>query len=367
MLTGRAYYMPISAEGQVIEKQIVSVRVTRERDESEVEDPVPEAPELRVVYTLTNPYAHPVPVPIQSGLTILYQYAKSARGQQKPELHVVPSTVTDQSHGEILYLADDAATAAGTAAVQRYHLGTGVPNYRHALAVSRTLVPGATLTIEAHAQIPERVERMILVDTMVGPDRPYGIYPQLLDEEKNPDQTPPPIRLYEGALFQDDPPHVQLPRRIGDERARRGPRLPRWLTAERYSQLRTVFGNAARQRVVAVSVIATILSTSMLVRYAILGQTIPIVVEGVRIALIGAFAGLLVRGVRAARWILAGILGASGLFSMGQMLSLVVRGTLEPAFLLTELTLIPMLYLLCSGVIAISPAIRSLTRQERNE
>jgi hypothetical protein len=360
--------------GQVVEKRILSVEVVRggAPGEFEVEE-TDEAgrPELAVVYELTNPYRFPVPVPIQSGLSVLYQYGSRGESGRKPELHVVPSTVTDHSHGELVYLADDGATAAGTAAVQRYHLGTGVPNYRHALAVNRTLVPGASLTIEARAPIPDRVERLILVDAMAGPDRPYGLYPQLLDDEKKPEQSPPPIRLYEGALFEADPPriHIRPPepgRPSRRQRQKREDRLPRWLTPERYAQLQTVLGNAGRLQILAIAIAAGVLALSMLARYAIVGHRIGMFVEAGRVIAFGLLAAGLLGGIRAARWLFAGALAFSGLFALANVLSLLLRGALDPRLLLTELTLIPILYLVGSAVIALSPAVRAVARPDQD-
>ena len=361
---GSAYFTPISPLGHVVEKRVLAVDVEKDRSESEE----PSLSELRVVYELTNPYAYPVPVPIQSGLALLYQFGDRGDRGRKPELHVVPSTVTDQSHGELLYVADDTAGAVGTAAVQRLHVGTGVPNYRHALAVNRTLVPGSTLRIEARASVPDGVNRMILVDAMVGPDRPYGLYPQLLDDEAEENQIPPAIRVYDGAEFDEEQPRVRLPDvapagGLGTGPAERGGFLPRWISRERFDQLRRALSNQGMRQLLFCAATGVLLSSSMLARYAIAGNQQPVMVEAGRIVAIIVLSLLLGGGLRGSRWVLGAAYLLSGLFSLVQVLSLVLDGAIDPVFLLTEVTVIPILYVMCSAIILLSPAVRALTQR----
>ncbi|MFW6292446.1 MAG: hypothetical protein ACOC7V_08980 [Spirochaetota bacterium] len=346
----RWYYTPISVDGQVVRKHVDSILVSREEARATV----------TVTYTLTNPYDHPVAVPIQSGLTMLYQYAQSDDDPKEPELHVVPATVTRHGNGELLYVAEGSGAVLGTTAIQRQHLGTGIPNYRHPVAVNVTLVPGDSVELEARASLPARVQRMILVDAMVGPGQPYGIYPQLVERPDHEVQTPPPLRVYEGASFRDDPPHVRMPAPAGDsgERARR---LPRWVDPVRFARLQATLRQHGKLWSYAVGGSAILLAASLLLRSALANVPNRIVVDAVRLAL---FAGLtvgLVRRSTLARVSLAAALAVSGVLDLVPLVHAVIVGALPPAALLTGYTLIPLLFLGGATLLLALPPVRAYT------
>ena len=358
MLRGEgSYYTPISADGQVVEKRVESIEVTRDSP----------GPAIVVRYSLTNPYDHTVSVPIQSGLTMLYQYAQSDDDLRDPELHVVPATVSSSS-GEVIYVADEPLGAFGATAIQRQHLGTGVPNYRHPVAVNVTLVPGDSVLIEARAEVPEKVRRMILVDAMVGPDRPYGIYPQLLEPSSNTDRVPPPLRIYPGASFHSDPPHVQMPQPdLEERRTARSPaaRLPRWISPERYARLQQALRHDGRLWSLSIGLSAILLSLSMLFRSAGTDLTRSLV-HGAQGLVFAALTVGLLRRMRVARIALAVLLGVTGVAAAVEVVAAVLAaatlaGDAQIGALLTESTLIPILYLSGAAILVRSPAIRAYT------
>ncbi len=353
MLRGEgSYYTPISADGQVVEKRVESIEVTRD----------PPGPAVIVRYSLTNPYDHTVSVPIQSGLTMIYQYAQSDDDLRDPELHVVPATVSS-SGGEVIYVADEPGGVFGATAIQRQHLGTGVPNYRHPVSVNVTLVPGDSVVIEARAQVPDKVRRMILVDAMVGPDRPYGIYPQLLEPSLSTDHVPPPLRIYQGASFHPDPPHVQMPLPDPEERrTAQSPavRLPRWISPERYARLQQALRHDGRLWSLSIGLSAILLSLSMLVRST--GTDIAsLLVYGVlSLVLVLLTAGLL-RRMRIARLAMAVVLSVTGIGTLAEVVAAVLAGQADVSVLLTEAAFIPILYLSGVAMLLRSPAIRAYT------
>ena len=350
MLRGEgSYYTPISIDGQVVEKRVESIEVSHESP----------GPTVAVQYTLTNPYDHPVSVPIQSGLTMLYQYSHGGDGQRDPELHVVPATVSHSS-GEILYSADEPIDIFGVTAIQRQHLGTGIPNYHHPVAVNVTLVPGDSVMIEAMARVPERVERIILVDTMAGPDRPYGIYPQLIEHPSSSDQVPPALRIYEGASFTSDPPSVRMPPPPRQEPDPAG-RLPRWIAPERYAWLQAVLRQTGRSWSYAVGAASIVLSLSMMLRSLPAGTADLLVVDTARVALAGILTVGLAHGSRVARYAMALLLAASGVWGLAQVGIPVATGALEANAILTESAMIPILFLIGAGFLLGSPSIRAFT------
>ncbi len=369
---GHPYFTPISPAGQVVQKRILSIDVKREQDD----DATNGASELCVVYEIANPYKHPVSVTIQSGLALLYQFGAGTKEKKKPELHVVPSTVTDRSKGEILYVADETANAVGTAGVQRIHVGTGIPNYGNAIAVNRTLVPGSSLKVEARTAVPTGVERMILVDAMVDSDRPYGLYPQLLDSEDEATAVPPPIRVYKGANFDANTQRIRLAgleslaridgrrgQRSEPDSSSRAKRLYDYLTKIR----RRVANRGVRQLLLCTAT-GVLLATSMFARYALAGLNQAMIVEAGRIAAIVVLALLTAAGVRGARITLAVAFLLSGLFALIQVVTLVIQGSVGSSILLTEATAIPTLYVLCSAIVTLSAPIRSLqTKKQRAE
>ncbi len=350
MLRGEgSYYTPISVDGQVVEKRVESIEVSHEQPGAIVV----------VQYSLSNPYDHPVSVPIQSGLTMLYQFTQIEDGQRDPELHVVPATVS-HSNGEILYSADEPIDIYGATAIQRQHLGTGIPNYRHPVAASVTLVPGDSVTIEATARLPERVERMILVDVMAGPDRPYGIYPQLIEHPSSRNRVPPALRVYEGASFNTNPPSVHMPPTPQQEASGAG-RLPRWIAPERFARLQTALRHSGRLWICAVGIGAVALSLSMVLQSLLAGATDHLVVDGARFALAGILTVGLAHGSRIARYAMTVLLAASGIWGLFQVGTLIATGALPANSLLTEAAMIPILLLTGAWLLARSPAIRAFT------
>ena len=350
MLRGEgSYYTPISVDGQVVEKRVESIEVSHE----------PPGATVAVHYTLTNPYDHPVSVPIQSGLTMLYQFSFGEDGQRDPELHVVPATVS-HSNGEILYSADEPIDIFGATAIQRQHLGTGIPNYRHPVAVNVTLVPGDSVTIEAMARVPDRVERMILVDVMAGPDRPYGIYPQLIEHPSSRNRVPPALRIYEGASFSNDPPSVHMPPPSHYEPDRTD-RLPQWIAPERFARFQAVLRQTGRLWSCAVGTGSIVLLLSMILRSLIAGTTEYLVIDTVRVALAGILTIGLAHGSRVARFAMALLLAASGMWGLLRVGIPVATGALQVDAILTEAAMIPILFLTGAGILLGSPSIRAFT------
>ncbi len=343
-----SYYTPISADGQVVEKRVESIEVMRDAP----------GPQIIVRYTLTNPYDHTVSVPIQSGLTLLYQYSQSDDDLRDPELHVVPATVSS-SGGEVIYVADEPGGVFGATAIQRQHLGTGVPNYRYPIAANVTLVPGDSVLIEARAGVPDRVRRMILVDAMVGPDRPYGIYPQLLESDSSTSRVPPPLRIYPGASFHPDPPHVQMP--LPDRAERRTPRLPRWISPERYARLQQALRHDGRLWSLSVGLSAVLLSLSLVIRTAGGGVTSSLVTHTVQLIVFALLTVGLMRRVQAARIAMALVLSVAGIAALTQVAVAIASAAAPPGLLLTEATLIPILYLSGAGILVRSAAVRAFT------
>ena len=346
----RSYYTPISADGQVVEKRVDSIEVSRDDD----------TPLVAVSYTLSNPYTHPVTVPIQSGLTMLYQYSQTDDDPRDPELHVVPATVTRHSNGELLYVANESDAVFGTTVIQRRHLGTGIPNYRHPVAVRITLVPGDSVELEARATIPARVQRMILVDAMVGPDQPYGIYPQLLQHPTNEDRVPPPLRLYQGASFRNDPPHVEMPPRNRRQHPR-AIRLPRWLSPDRFEQLQRALQQTGRLWSYAIGIAAVLLSLSVAVRMILSGLTTAAVAEGARAAGFALLAAGTIRRHRMARHAFVGALAVSALEGLARLAIAIVREIVTARSLLTEAAFIPILYLAGAALLLWLPSGRAHT------
>ena len=364
MLRGAgSYYTPISTDGQVVEKHVDSIQVSREET----------SPRIVVSYTLTNPYDHPVVVPIQSGLTLLYEYQdREADGdgdgneeessERKPELHVVPATVTRHEDDEVLYVADEPSAVFGTTAIQRQHLGTGIPNYRHPVAISITLVPGDSIELQATAHLPPQVARMILVDTMVGPEQPYGLYPQLLEHPSSEGRIPPPLRVYKGASFQTDPPYVKLP--ANDEPAQRQKPLPRWLNPRRFARLQEVLRHSGRMWSYAVTIGAVLLSASLVLRLVLAGLPERITVDAVRTVAFALLGAGTVAGSRTSRIMFVLALAASGLVGLVRVVVAVTAGSLEASILLTGATSIPILYLVGAAILLVSPAVRAHTTKQ---
>jgi len=351
MLRGEGwYYTPISVDGQVVRKHVESILVSRED----------ERPSVTVTYTLTNPYDHPVTVPIQSGLTMLYQYAQSDDDPKDPELHVVPATVTRHGNGELLYVAEGSGSVLGTAAIQRRHLGTGIPNYRHPVAVNVTLVPGDSVELEASASLPVRVQRMILVDAMVGPEQPYGIYPQLVERTDNETPNPPPLRVYEGASFRENPPHVRMPAPTEDSGARTR-RLPRWVDPVRFARLQAALRQHGKLWSYAIGGGAIFLAGSLLLRSILADLPERIVLDTVRLVLFTGLTALLIRRSIVARVAFAAALGISGLLDLLPLALAVITGDLPPAVLSTEYALIPMAFLAGAALLLALPPVRAFT------
>ena len=344
------YYTPISIDGQVVEKRVDAITVSREQPK----------PRVTVRYTLTNPYDHPVSIPIQSGLTLLYEYSQTGEAARGPELHVVPASVTRPGSGELLYAAEEPGSGFGTTAVQRQHLGTGIPNYRHPITESITAVPGDSLVLEAAAEIPTMVERMILVDAMVGPERPYGIYPQLLDHPTSRGRVPPPLRVYEGAVFTPDPPHVRI-RRPPDPAARRLSRLPGWIGPGRYERLRRLFGHPGRVWCCAVGVAAVLLALSDVTRWVIAGATEAALVESARTVIFVLLTVGIARGNRLFRLGFSVALASSAAGGLVQTCVAIVRALAPATILLTEAALIPILYGIGASILLFSRSVRSHT------
>ncbi|MFW6313917.1 MAG: hypothetical protein ACOC2N_08535 [Spirochaetota bacterium] len=344
------YYTPISVEGQVVEKRVETIEVTRAEPD----------PAVSVRYTLTNPYSHPMSVPVQSGLILLYQYAQeNDEGETRdPELHVVPATVTRVETGELLYTADEPGPVFGTTAIQRRHLTTGVPNYRHPITVEQLMVPGDTLMLQATASVPGRVERMILVDTMVGPDRRYGIYPQLLEDPSSEGRVPPPLRVYEGAVFEPEPPRVRIPRGT-PEKSRRPASLPRWITAERFARLQRILRQTGKMWCTAVGVGAVLLSLSVALRWFIVGFTDSMLIELARTAIFGALTAGVIRGNHHFRLGLTILLALSAVSGLAQVALTIVHAEAPATILLTEAGLIPILYAVGSSILWWAPSVRA--------
>ncbi|MFW5716119.1 MAG: hypothetical protein ACOC0E_01600 [Spirochaetota bacterium] len=351
MIRGQgSYYTPISSNGLVVEKTVESINVSRGDGNSTVS----------VTYRLGNPYDHPVATPVQSALTMLFQYSQTDDEPREPELHVVPATVRRRPEGELLYTDSGADAMLGTTAIQRQHLGTGIPNYRHPVAVNLTLVPGDSITIQATAKVPSRVQRMILVDAMVGPDQPYGIYPQLLRHPANTGRTPPPLRVYEGASFEPDPPYVELSG-ITASTPRHLPKLPRWIRPPRFAGLQRAFRRAGGAWAYAITIGAVLLSLSIVVRTAVIGATDQMVAEIVRSAVFGVLGAGTILGVSAARKAFALVLAVSGLLGAAQIAVAVAQGALPPSALLTDALLIPILYLGGAAILMWSRTVREHT------
>lgn len=351
MLRGEGwYYTPISADGQVVRKHVESILVSRED----------ERPTVTVTYTLTNPYDHPVTVPIQSGLTMLYQYAQSDDDPRDPELHIVPATVTRHGNGELLYVAEGSGAVLGTTAIQRQHLGTGIPNYRHPVAVNVTLVPGDSVELEATASLPARVQRMILVDAMVGPGRPYGIYPQLVERPDNGEETPPPLRVYEGASFREDPPHVRMPAPSGEARER-SRRLPRWVDPVRFARLQATLRQHGKLWSYAIGAGAIVLAASLLLRSILASLSDRVVIDAVRLALFAGLTAGLVRRSTVARVSFAAALAVSGVLDLIPIVHAVTAGELPAAVLATGYALIPLLFLAGATLLLSLPPVRAYT------
>jgi hypothetical protein len=346
-----SYYTPISVDGQVVEKHVDAIQVSR--DDSR--------PRVAVTYTLSNPYDHPVVVPIQSGLTLLYEYQQE-KETRKPELHVVPATVTRPGDDELLYVAEEVGTAYGTTAVQRQHLGTGIPNYRHPIAISITLAPGDSVELEATALIPVQVEKMILVDAMVGPELPYGIYPQLLEHPSSRGRVPPPLRIYQGAFFHDDPPYVEIPTAGPSTRGPRG--LPRWLNPVRFARLQEALRQTGRVWSWAVTVGAVLLSASLVLRLVRAGLTGTIAVDVTRTVLFALLGAGTIKGWRTARIAFAALLGASGVLGLLQVALAIVTLPISPSVLLTQRAIVPMLFVAGSSILMLSAAVRAHTRAQ---
>ncbi|MFW5689287.1 MAG: hypothetical protein ACOC1U_06935 [Spirochaetota bacterium] len=343
-----SYYTPIAANGQVVEKHVESIQVSREDAR----------PRVTVSYSLTNPYDHPIVVPIQSGLTLLYEFQQQG-ADRKPELHVVPATVTRHANGELLYVADEAGTVFGTTAIQRQHLGTGIPNYRHPVAISITLVPGDVIELEASASIPPQVEKMILVDAMVGPEQPYGIYPQLLEHPSSEGRVPPPLRVYKGASFQPDPPYVRMPTLKPEDRP--AVRLPRWISSVQFARLQAALRHVGRMWAYAVTATAVILGVSLVVRLLLAGMADRIMLDLVRTLAFAALGVYTIRGSGAARIAFTALLAASGVLGLVQVASAIVSGPLPPLVLLTQAAIIPILFVACALAL-VSPSVRAHTR-----
>lgn len=351
MLRGEGwYYTPISVDGQVVRKHVDSILVSREGD----------GPTVTVTYTLTNPYDHSVIVPIQSGLTMLYEYAQSDDDPKAPELHVVPATVTRHANGELLYVAQGSGSVLGTTAIQRQHLGTGIPNYRHPVAVNVTLVPGDSVELEASASLPARVQRMILVDAMVGPEQPYGIYPQLVERPDNETQTPPPLRVYEGASFREDPPHVRMPPPSEGSRGR-SRRLPRWVDPVRFARLQATLRQHGKLWAYAIGGGAILLALSLLLRSILASLPDRIVLDAVRLLLFGGLTVGLVRRSSLARVSLAATLGVSGVLDLLPVVHAVIAGALPPEALWSAYALIPILFLGGAALLLALAPVRAYT------
>jgi hypothetical protein len=345
----RSYYTPITIEGQVVEKRIESIAVARDEP----------SPTVTVRYTLANPYRHPISVPIQSGITLLYQYAQKSDDTKEPELHVVPATVTNLANGELLYSADEHGPTFGTATIQRRHLGTGIPNYLHPITVSVTLVPGDLRAVQAVARIPSTVERMILVDAMVGPDRRYGIYPHLIKDASNERRVPPPLRVYEGALFENDPPRLRFREASPNETPKPG--VARWLDPARSERLQRFLREPGRMWCYAVGAGSTLLSLSVATRWFIVGADRAALGEVARTAVFAALAVGLVRGNRYARTGYAFSLAASAAVGLTQVAIALATGIAPATVLLTEATMIPILYAGAAAVLIRSPSVRRFT------
>jgi hypothetical protein len=223
-----------------------------------------------------------------------------------------------------------------------------------------TLVPGDSIELEAIARIPLRVQRMILVDAMVGPDQPYGIYPQLLEHPSNEGRTPPALRVYKGASFQNNPPHIQMPT-AGRERTQRPRRLPSWIKAPRFAALQRLLRRSGKLWAYGIAIGATLLSLSVLLRVAIQGSMDLVVTEGVRTLVFAVLGFGTIVGAAAARRSFALVLGVSGLLGLVQIAVGVIGGTLPSSVLLTEAVMIPILYLGAAGVLALSRTLRAHT------
>ncbi len=344
------YYTPISIEGQVVEKRVEAIEVTRAEP----------GPAVSVRYTLTNPYLHPITVPVQSGLILLYQYAQEdgEEGGRDPELHVVPATVRRVDNEDLIYAADEPGPIFGTTAIQRRHLSTGVPNYRHPITVEQIMVPGDTLTVQAVASVPGQVDRMILVDTMVGPDRQYGIYPQLLEDPTSEKRVPPPLRVYEGSEFEPRPPRVRIPRG-GPEKTGRSPAIPRWITPERFARLQRILRQTGKMWCIAIGVAAALLSLSIALRWFIVGYTDSMLIELVRTAIFAALTVGVAHGNHHVRLGLTILLAASAATGLAQVALAIVHAEAPMTILLTEAGLIPILYAVGSAILWWAPSIRA--------
>jgi len=353
-----SYYTPISIEGQLVEKRVEAIDVTRAEP----------GPAVSVRYTLTNPYVQPITVPVQSGLILLYQYTQKDDEEKPrdPELHVVPATVRRADNDELIYTANEPGPVFGTTAIQRRHLSTGLPNYRHPITVEQIMVPGDTLTVQATASVPGQVDRMILVDTMVGPDRRYGIYPQLLEDPSNEGRVPPPLRVYEGSEFEPDPPRVRLARGQGNPRGTearvgRPAALPRWITPERFARLQRILSQTGKLWCVAIGIGAVLLSLSVALRWFIAGDTESMLVELVRVAIFGGLTVGVVRGNHYFRLGLTILLAASAAMGLTEVALAIVHSIVPATVLLTEAGLIPILYAVGSAILWWAPSIRAHT------
>jgi len=317
-------------------------------------------PTVSVCYTLTNPYVHPITVPVQSGLILLYQYTQDDEEDEprNPELHVVPATVRRKDNDELIYIANEPGPVFGTTAIQRRHLSTGVPNYRHPITVEQLMVPGDTLTVQATASVPGQVDRMILVDTMVGPDRRYGIYPQLLEDPSSEGRVPPPLRVYEGAEFEPDPPRVRLARGVG-RKARLPAAFSRWITPERFARLQRLLSETGRLWCIAIGTGAALLSLSVALRWFIVGFTDSMLIELARTALFGALTVGSARGNTYFHLGLTILLAASAAMGIAQPAIAIVHAEMPATILLTEAGLIPILYAVGSAILWRSPSIRA--------
>ena len=141
----------------------------------------------------------------------------------------------------------------------------------------------------------------------------------------------------------------------------RAPALPSWLNPARFARLQNVLRDAGRLWVYTVGIGSTLLSLSVALRWFIVGLDTAALAEAARAAGFVALTVGSARGNRYVRLVFALALAASAGIGLIQVALALASGAVPYVVLLTEATMIPILYAGGALVLSRAPSVRAFT------